>query len=129
MKKISFILLMVFAFCISSNAQNVKNDGKPYAFYCQIVGNENLIGQLRLKLLWDNQKEENDIRDKDGNKVEFQSMVDVMNYMSKRGWEYVECNFFGANGKNTAHYVFRKMVTNDSEAKEDLYFKSDFNKK
>lgn len=127
MKKI-FVLFVLFLMCFSVKAQTVKNDGKPYAFYCQIVGWENLAGQLRVKMLWDNQKMENNLRDENGQKIEFYTMVDAMNYMSKRGWDYVECVTYAQGGKNVVHYIFRKMVTKDEEAKEDIYFESDFKK-
>ena len=125
------VLLLLF-FCVISigiKAQNCKNDGKPYAYYCQIVGWENLSGQLRIKMLWDNQKFENNLRDENGKKIEFATMVDAMNYMSKRGWDYVECVTYADFGKqNVVHYIFRKMVTKDEEAKENIYFESDFKK-
>ena len=126
-------LIILFVICFLSLgvfAQNYKNDGKPYAFYCQIVGWQNLNGQLRIKMLWDNQKEENNLRDEKGEKIEFATMVDAMNYMSKRGWDYVECVTYADFGKqNVVHYIFRKYVTKDSEAKEGLYFENDFKKK
>lgn len=124
MKKV-FLFIMLCMMSVSVNAQNVKNDGKPYAFYCQLVGMKNLSGQLRLKILWNNLKTENNLRDEKGEKIEFFTMVDAMNYMSKRGWDYVECITYG----NVVHYLFRKYVTTDEEAKEDLYFESDFDNK
>ena len=62
---------MLCLMSISVNAQNVKNDGKPYAYYCQIVGWVNLDGQLRMKMLWDNMRDENNLRDENGKKIEF----------------------------------------------------------
>jgi len=127
MKKI--LLLALFAvFYLGVNAQNYKNDGKPYAFYCQLVGQKNLAGQLRLKILWNNMKEENNLRDENGKKIEFFTMVDAMNYMSKRGWDYVECVTYKDGATNVVHYIFRKYVTTDEEAKEGLYFETDFKK-
>ncbi|MBQ9236913.1 MAG: hypothetical protein IJ183_03245 [Prevotella sp.] len=126
MKKIITILFL--AACMNASAQNYKNDGKPYAFYCQLVGHENIAGQLRVEILWNNKKGEHNLRTEDGKKIEFQSMVDGMNYMSKRGWDYVECVTYSHGGINVVHYIFRKFVTNDYEAKEGLYFKEDFNK-
>ena len=124
-KKLLFLMLCLMS--ISVNAQNVKNDGKPYAYYCQIVGWVNLGGQLRMKMLWDNMRDENNLRDENGKKIEFKSMVDAMNYMSKRGWDYVECVTYADFGKqNVVHYIFRKYVTNDKEAKEGIYFECDF---
>lgn len=121
MKKVFIIMFLLIS--IGANAQNLKNDGKPYAFYCQLVGKLNLAAKLRVEILWDNKKGEHQLRDEKGEKIEFNSMVDGMNYMSKRGWDYVECVTYG----NVVHYIFRKYVTNDEEAKEGLYFKEDFN--
>ena len=128
MKKVLlFALFAVFSLVV--NAQNYKNDGKSYAFYCQLVGFKNLAAQLRLKVLWNNMKDENNLRDENGKKIEFNTMVDAMNYMSKRGWDYVECVTYKEGTNNVVHYIFRKYVTNDEEAKEGLYFESDFKKK
>jgi len=128
MKKVLlFALFAVFSLVV--NAQNYKNDGKPYAFYCQLVGFKNLAAQLRLKVLWNNMKDENNLRDENGKKIEFNTMVDAMNYMSKRGWDYVECVTYKEGTNNVVHYIFRKYVTNDEEAKEGLYFESYFKKK
>lgn len=121
MKK--FVLMALLALVtMGADAQNVMNDGKPYAYFCQLVGMRNLAGQLRLKILWDNLKTENNLRDENGKKIEFYTMVDAMNYMSKRGWEYVECVTY----EKVVHYIFRKYVTSDEQAKEYLYFESDF---
>ena len=123
MKKIILLSLLVFV-SVNVSAQNINNDGKPYPFYCQLVGMKNLAGQLRLQILWNNLKQENNLRDENGKKIEFNTMVDAMNYMAKRGWEYVDDVSYG----NVVHYVFKKYVTNDDEAKEGLYFESDFKK-
>lgn len=128
MKKL-FVFLMLCMISISAYSQNFKNDGKPYAFYCQLVGYKNFSQQLRLKILWDNIKEENNLRDENGKKIEFTTMLDAMNYMSKRGWDYVECVTYKDGASNVVHYIFRKYVTNDEEAKEGLYFETDFKKK
>ena len=127
MKKV-LLFVMLCMMSVSVNAQNYKNDGKPYAFYCQLVGKSNLLGQLRVEILWDNKKGEHHLRTEKGKKIEFNSMVDGMNYMSKRGWEYVDCVTYAEGKYNVVHYVFRKYVTNDEEAKEGLYFKEDFDK-
>lgn len=121
--------LLVVLLSASVYSQNYKNDGQPYAFYCQLKGYENLAGQLRLKILWNNMKEENNLRDKDGKKIEFSTMVDAMNYMSKRGWEYVDNVIYKDGSHNVVHYIFKKIVTKDEDAKEGLYFETDFKNK
>ena len=123
MKKIIFIFMLALI-SIPISAQNLDKPGEPYYYYCQILGKKNLAGVIRLTILWDNQEEENDIRDEQGNKIKFANMVDAMNYMSKRGWDYVDASTYD----NVYHYVFRKLVKSDEEAKNGLYFKEDFKK-
>lgn len=123
MKKI-FLIAILATFSSLASAQNYKNDGKPYAYYCQIVGWVGLTGQFNFRILWDNKKLEDALCDENGNKVEFVTATEAMNYMTKRGWEYVECPIYDDFGrKDLFHYIFRKYVTTDEEAKEGLYFK------
>ncbi len=126
MKKLILCLIIFLSVGINLSAQNAKNDGTPYPYFCRIVAVNNLAGQLRVKVEWDNQKADNNLRDENGKKIEFTTMMDALNYFSKRGWEYVDCSFFGEGGKFTIHYLLRKMVTKDEEAKEGLYFENDF---
>lgn len=114
--------------CISTNAksQNYKNDGKPYDFFCQLKFYTNLAGKLRMEVLWDSHRDELYLRTPEGKKIEFSSTVDAMNYMSKRGWTYVENVVYKDGGNMLVHYMFKKTVTKDEEAKEGLYFNTDF---
>ena len=123
MKKLIMILLAI-TFSLNISAQNYKNDGKPYYFYCQMTATKNLTGVLRLELEWDNKEDNEFLRDENGKKIEFVSVVDMLNYMSRRGWELNKTYVV----QNVIRFLFRKLVTNDDEAKEGLYFKSDFKK-
>lgn len=120
MKKIILICLVLMS--LNVNAQNIKNDGKPYAFYCMMQGFKNLSGVLRIQIIWNNKEKHENLRDEKGEKVEFNSIVDMLNYMSKRDWEYVEQITYD----KVSNYVLRKYVKTDEEAKEGLYFESDF---
>ena len=121
MKKL-LLLGLLFVFSLVSNAQNYKNDGKPYDYFCMMQGFKNLSGVLRIQIIWENQEKHENLRNEKGEKVEFMSIVDMLNYMSKRGWTYVEQVTYD----KVQNYVFKKTVTNDKEAKEGLYFESDF---
>lgn len=120
MKK-TLVLLVLLALCSTANAQNFKNDGTPYYFYCEMTAMENMVGKLRLTLEWDNQSINENLRDEKGNKIEFASVVDMINFMSKRGWDLTQTYDY----KNVVRFLFRKLVKSDEEAKEGLYFKSD----
>lgn len=120
MKKI-FILLAFAIIVIAANAQNYKNDGKPYYFYCEMTAQQNLGGQLRLTIQWDKQRANENLRDENGKKIEFNSVVEMINYMSRRGWDLTQTYQYD----RVVRFLFRKLVTTDAEAKEGLYFKSD----
>lgn len=122
MKKLLLIAFLLIS--VGANAQNVKNDGKPYDYFCMMQGFKNLSGVLRIQIIWDKKEKHEYLRDEKGEKVEFKSIVDMLNYMSKRGWIYVEQVVYD----KVQNYVFKKSVTNDEEAKEGLYFESDFKK-
>lgn len=74
--------------------------------------------------------------DENGEIIKFPTTVDLLNYMSKRGWELVFNPSFplvhewgGMGGSELAYaFLFKKMVISDEEAKEGLYFSSDFKK-
>lgn len=125
MKKLVLLLLFT-TLCLSVSAQNYKNDGKPYAFYCQFVCEMQTSGRVTFKrIVWDDIKSVTKITDKDGKVVEFNNAVQAMNFMSKRGWTFVESGLYSG----FFIYTFAKTVTNDKEAREGLYFESDFKNK
>ena len=121
MKKILFIAIL-FVSAIA-NAQNIKNDGEPYEVYCAIHGEILLSGRFKPKgFLWGEEKDDIKLTDEKGNKLEFNNLVDVANYLAKRGWKVLDCEKFSAS----IFVVFTKTIKNDSEAKEGLYFDKDF---
>ena len=124
MKKILFAFLLSLL-CVTASAQNYKNDGKPYTVYCQLISYETFSGKTKVKILWNNMKEETALCDEKGEKIDLQNLIDAMNYMSKRGWEFVQCERYN----DEYHYILKKQVTSDQEAKEGLYFQTDFKNK
>ena len=121
MRKLLFLFFLLVN--ININAQNFKNDGKPYEVYCQIYGQLQASGKILYKrILWPEFDSRTKLTDEKGNKLEFNNVLEAMNYLSKRGWTYV--------GNNTYHdmifYTLKKIVLNDQEAREGLHFKEDF---
>jgi hypothetical protein len=49
-------------------------------------------------------------------------LVEVANYLAKRGWKMRDCESFMDN----IFIIFAKSIRKDSEAKEGLYFDTDF---
>lgn len=115
--------MMTILLCLPMAAQDYENDGKPYYFFCQIQGTFSMGSKLHLDIIWKDQVEK-DFRNEKGEKIEFKNMIEFVNYMSKRGWEFVESYHY----PNSISYLFKKLVTKDEDAKKGIYFKSDFEK-
>lgn len=121
---------MIFALIsMMSFAQSVvKTDDGKYNSYCEVFG-YNLFGVGKLKVILDmgySTKNENSLFGEDGKKIKFNSMMEVLDYMSKRGWKLVETYFISASAKQqVVHYVLEKRVSNEAEKTEGLIIKSE----
>jgi hypothetical protein len=119
----SIMMLMALMMPMSTSAQNIKNDSEPYEVYCAFHGELQVSGKFKPKrFLWGEEKDEIKLTDKNGKKLEFNNMVDIANYLAKRGWKVRDCETFSSH----IFIVFAKTIRNDSEAKEGLYFTTDF---
>lgn len=130
MKKVLFVLVM-FLMSISMEAQSVvkTEDGK-YPVYCTIYGyNFWGIGKVKVQLdLGDNSgaKEYQSLYDDSGNKIKFNTMMEVLDYMGKRGWSVNGTYYITrGGGQNVINYLLEKKVTNDSEKTEGLTLRED----
>jgi hypothetical protein len=119
----SLLLLIALTMSISSSAQTIKNDGEPYEVYCAFHGELQVSGRFKPKrFIWGNEKAEIKLTDENGKRLEFNNLVDIANYLAKRGWKVRDTETFSAN----IFIVFAKTIRNDSEAKEGLFFNTDF---
>lgn len=119
MKKYLLLIMLLLGIC-SANAQNYKNDGKPYAFYCKIYKS----GSSNIGIRWPDNKKDNTLCNENGDEIKFNNVIDALTYMSKRGWELDAVTYIEPSRDKA--YILKKMVTNDEEAKEGLYFTKDF---
>lgn len=53
-------------------------------------------------------KDEMFIRDKEGERVKFNSMVDALNYLSGHGFQFVQAYAITLGNQNVYHYLMRK---------------------
>ena len=123
MKKMLLALLSFF--CLALSAQNIKDNGEPYEVYCACTGDWIISGAVKPKhIIWGDQKEVVHLTTKEGKKIKFNNMVDVANYLSKRGWKVRDSETLSTH----IFVVYVKTVRSDDEAKEGLYFDTDFKK-
>ena len=124
MKKL-FLLLMAL-WSLGVNAQSVTKPGEAYSVYCGFEG-YNSWGYGKVKVRLDmgrkqiNKEGYESIYDGD-KKRKFNTMMEVLDYMSKRGWKvhstYVITESMGK--QNVLHFLLEKQVTDDSQIDDGL---------
>ena len=126
MKKI-FLLLMLFA---SSCAMSQT----PYKVFCEILGTGKLLSTKVSVMVDFGQKTsiyntyKQKLVDDNGKSIEFNSMVDAMNYMAKSGWVFEQAYYVTVNGQNVIHWLLSKEVTSDEEIKDGFITKQEYEK-
>lgn len=105
MKK--FIFLFVLTLSLNISAQRIDKPGEPYYVYCYLSISMQNEAQLTIGEDGDNYI----IADENEKKLSFQSKVNFLTYMAKRGWEYVESLIPG-----DWCFILRKKVLCDNEA-------------
>lgn len=80
MKKVVLLLFVIFGIVIASLAQN--------KVYAEIVGNEySSAGSVKVEFGKNSQRFAYMLKDENGKKMHFGTMVDAMNQLAKFGWE------------------------------------------
>lgn len=126
MKKFLFLLFSLLTIVVSANAQ--ESDNKEYDVYALLVGTQKMIGNKvtitidygQATTFFENTARTMQVIDKDGNATKFNSIIDACNYMSSKGWVYV--NAYSASSKQGIcyHYLFKKRGSATFDAQADL---------
>lgn len=123
MKKIVIVLAMMMAVCCAQ-AQSVNQPGEKYPVYCSVKGyNFWGVGKVKVQLDLGNKSSSfESLLDESGKQIKFNTMMEVINYMAKRGWELDKVCFFteGMSKTNVANYIMKKYVTDDSEIRAGI---------
>lgn len=122
-----FILLVVVSLMGGiAMAQSVSVPEGKHPVYCELVG-YNFWGAGKVKARLDMgrkvpNREGFEYIYEDGKKKKFNTMMEVLNYMAKRGWtvhsSYVVSE--GMSHNNVLHFLLIKFITSDEEIEEGL---------
>ena len=74
-------------------------------------------------------KENNALVDDEGKKITFNSMVDAMNYMGERGWKFETSYVVTIDKQHVIHWLMSKEIPFDSDSREGIKQKKDFQNK
>lgn len=126
MKKILYILLFL-CMCGKIDAQSVVKEGAEYYYYCRVGCSLDKYGVIYLP----SEKDAMVICDSSGEQIKFQSLFEVVNYMAKRGWEYIETSHGKFLTIDIDMALIKKSITDDSQVNDHLVLKprTDNNKK
>ena len=86
--------------------------------YCELVGTSKLLSnKVKVQVDYGHEtsfwKGISYMKDENGKKIEFNSMVDAMNYFGKQGWEFVQAYTVTMNNQNVYHWLLKKTVTEE----------------
>ena len=113
MRKI--LLFIVLCCCISASAQRVDKPGDAYDYFCYVYIDMNQA----IVILSDQKKKI--LADENGKAIKFKYITEVLTYLSKRGWIFVDS--YGDNKTYDKSVIMKKFVTSDEQALEHLNFK------
>jgi hypothetical protein len=131
MKKILLLSLMSLL-ALTSLAQNKR-------YYCEIKGVEKELssglkivfdfGSNPIYSAWGGLKSKQKLVDENGNEIPFNSMVDAGNYMSDKGWNFLQAYTSVYGSQAIVHWIFFKDAESPEEAIEGIETKESYNKK
>ena len=116
MKKIILTIALMLLACIALNAQS--------KVYCEILGKQQFLSKKVQVQVDFGQKTnlfaDNPLVDEKGNVIEFNSMVDALNYMGTMGWEfeqaYAVTAVWGSTTLIVYHWLLSKYVGEEGDA-------------
>lgn len=131
MKKI-LILVYVLIFCSISTIkaqENTPTEEMQY-FYCEIIGTQKMLSNKVTVVIDFGQvnkfASDQRLRNDKGKIMVFNSMVDAMNWMGARSWEFVQAYVVtNGNNQNVYHWLLKKSTKKMSEEErkglEDIF--------
>lgn len=128
MRKCLFLVLMFIS--MSAIAQ------KPYKVFCELLGTGKLFSNKvtvtvdfgQETSFWFGSSNQY-LVDDNGKAIKFNSMVDAMNYMGKRGWEFEQAYVVTIGNQNVYHWLLSKEVTQDEAVNDGFNTRQAFKEK
>lgn len=128
MKKCLFLMLMFISIGVVAQ--------KPYKVFCELLGTGKLFSN-KVTVTVDFGQETSFwfgasnqyLVDDNGKAIKFNSMVDAMNYMGKRGWEFEQAYVVTIGNQNVYHWLLSKEVTQDEAVNDGFNTRQAFKEK
>ncbi len=126
MKKILVLFASIFIAFTTYAQKNLTELSKDKAKeeYCMILATEKFLStkvtvEVDFGQEWSFWKDKRGLRDENGKKIVFNSVIDALNYMASEGWEFVNAYVLTVSGQNVYHYVMRRKLTEDDKLNDN----------
>lgn len=124
MKQLLIIIAFVFAIQIAHAQDQVelsKNEAKQE--YCMILATQKLLStkvsiSVDFGQEWSFWKDKRSLKDESGKRLQFNSVIDALNYMSSQGWDFVNAYSLTVGQQNVLHYVMKRDLTEEDKTAE-----------
>ena len=130
MKRLFFLVVMVST-VVTLTAQTKK-------YYCEVKGvQKELTSGLKIVFdfgnnpvysAWGGLKSKQKLVDEKGEEIPFNSMVDAGNYLSDKGWTFVQAYTSVYSSQAILHWIFVKEPPSPEEVIKGIMTKDDYNK-
>ncbi len=107
-------------------------------YYCEVKGVEKELtsglkivfdfGNNPVYSAWGGLKSKQKLVDEKGEEIPFNSMVDAGNYLSDKGWTFLQAYTSVYGSQAIVHWIFTKEATSPEEAVKGIMTKDDYNK-
>lgn len=107
-------------------------------YYCEVKGVEKELtsglkivfdfGNNPVYSAWGGLKSKQKLVDEKGEEIPFNSMVDAGNYLSDKGWTFLQAYTSVYGSQAIVHWIFTKEATSPEEAVNGIMTKDDYNK-
>ena len=131
MKKL-FTIIILAMMVLASNAQTTR-------YLCEIKGIEKDLssglkivfdfGNHPIYSAWGGLKGKQKLVDENGEEIPFNSMVDAGNYLTRKGWNFLQAYTSVYGGQSIVHWIFYKEADSPEKALEGIMTKDAYNKK
>lgn len=126
------VLSFLFMLALGVYAQNKR-------YYCEIKGVEKDFssglkivfdfGNNPVYSAWGGLKNKQKLVDENGEEIPFNSMVDAGNYMSDKGWNFLQAYTSVYSSQAIVHWIFYKDADSPEKAIEGIETKETYKKK
>lgn len=130
MKRLFLILILIVS-SFTVFAQTKK-------YYCEVKGVEKELasglkivfdfGNNPVYSAWGGLKSKQKLVDEKGEEIPFNSMVDAGNYMSDKGWTFLQAYTSVYGSQAIVHWIFYKEAESPEEAISGIMTKDEYNK-